>query len=45
MLQVFFLTYFYAIVAMEHADWWIGILVGYSVSALVLYLVYRHLGK
>nr|DAL21714.1 MAG TPA_asm: hypothetical protein [Caudoviricetes sp.] len=42
---LFCLTCFYSCVGMVRADCWVALLVGYLVSALVLYLVYRHLGK
>ena len=42
---LFFLTCFYSSVGMVRPDCWIAILVGYSVSALLIYLVYRYLGK
>lgn len=42
---LFFLTCFYSSVGMVRPDCWVGILVGYLVSALLLYLAYLYLGK
>ena len=42
---LFFLTCFYSSVGMVRPDCWVAILVGYSVSALLIYLAFRYLGK